>query len=374
MPATAPSIPPIEPARLTELRAVVRQQAVRHWGERQAQLLIDGKSGIDLEIIQPRIDAVTGVQKGKVVFDIGSGAGQHATAAYHAGARQVICVDSSQTMLELARIAVYESVMGLPVQTAINELDKIKFKRANATDLRDVSIIGDQIHPDTILSVNLAPNLSPDEVLKHFEEMRRVLKPGGKVLFVAPASLDTVFTLKGKEEEARTGIIAGLEKVNARIKKEGFRNYVKIIEDELGDLDSVVRATFSVEGGKVVCVDPTVNGSKVSLEPGNFIVRKFGSLVVTNRAYAKQDYLGMLADAGLKVIEDTATANGSTQTTPRIYEDHVGNSIIPDELRAQLGSAYDTKNPFMVMELQVDPNFKTGGIASLARRLSRLVR
>lgn len=118
----------------------------------------------DRAIYAARFIRMAGVRPGDVVLDLGSGCGFGTAAiAQHAG--RVIACDISPAYLEFAR-------------SECAALDNVQFHLISRHDLSPVE---DQ-SVDTVISMAVFIHLNLYDIYLYFEEIRRVLKTGGKVL------------------------------------------------------------------------------------------------------------------------------------------------------------------------------------------------
>ncbi|XP_065887033.1 uncharacterized protein [Dysidea avara] len=105
---------------------------------------------------------------GKRVLDIGCGAGNWCVTAAQYGAKSVDGFDIQPEMVELAK-------------QATSHLDMVHIQVGDAADMP----YGDDSF-DVAISLFVACNLSPEGFTKHFQELDRVLAPGGKAIILAP--------------------------------------------------------------------------------------------------------------------------------------------------------------------------------------------
>lgn len=113
------------------------------------------------------------LKKGMHVLDVGAGRGELAVKCAEAGA-QVKAIDYSQAAIEIAR----ENL----AKRANKEVAKrVVFERMNAKKI---------IYPDksfdVIFMLDVVEHLYPEELRQAFLEIKRVLKPGGRVIIHTP--------------------------------------------------------------------------------------------------------------------------------------------------------------------------------------------
>ena len=105
---------------------------------------------------------------GKRVLDIGCGVGDWCCLAAQYGAQSVDGFDIQEEMVELAK-------------QATSHLDMVHIKVGDAADMPY-----DDASFDVAISLFVTCNLSPEVFEKHFQELYRVLVPGGKAIFQIP--------------------------------------------------------------------------------------------------------------------------------------------------------------------------------------------
>jgi ubiquinone/menaquinone biosynthesis C-methylase UbiE len=108
---------------------------------------------------------VAGVNKNQTVIDLGSGCG-FGTGAIAEQAARVIACDISPAYLDFARLE-------------CSARDNIDFREVQPRDLS--SIAGQSV--DTAISMSVFIHLNLYDMACYFAEFKRVLKPGGKLVF-----------------------------------------------------------------------------------------------------------------------------------------------------------------------------------------------
>ena len=123
-----------------------------------------GEAFFDLSIAQ----SLSTLVYGKRVLDIGCGVGNWCHLAAQYGAKSVDGFDIQEEMVELAR-------------QATAHLDTVSIQVGDASDMpyEDASF-------DVAISLFVTCNLSPEAFAKHFQELHRVLVPGGKAIVLTP--------------------------------------------------------------------------------------------------------------------------------------------------------------------------------------------
>jgi len=106
--------------------------------------------------------------KGKRVLDVGCGVGDWCCLAAHYGAKSVDGFDIQPEMVELAK-------------QATSHLNMVHIQVGDAADMPY-----DDDSFDVAISLFVTCNLSPEVYAKHFEELKRVLVPGGKAVLLIP--------------------------------------------------------------------------------------------------------------------------------------------------------------------------------------------
>lgn len=105
---------------------------------------------------------------GKRVLDIGCGSGEWCYIAAQYGAETVDGLDIQEGMVKLAK----QSTSGL---------DKVRIQLGDATDMPY-----DDASFDVAISLFVSCNVPPGSFKKYFQELRRVLVPGGKAILLIP--------------------------------------------------------------------------------------------------------------------------------------------------------------------------------------------
>jgi len=110
------------------------------------------------------LDQCTG---GKAVLEVGFGSG--------------VC------FLNLAEM--YEQIYGLDLSVSVEQVRAVFAERGLALDLRNGNILSmpyeDEMF-DTVLLISILEHLRPCELGRAFREVRRVLRPGGQVVYGVP--------------------------------------------------------------------------------------------------------------------------------------------------------------------------------------------
>ena len=161
--------------------------------------------------------------RGKKVLDIGCGSGDWACLAAECGAISVDGFDIQEGMVELAQQATanYSSV------------------NICVGDVMDMPYNDNTF--DVAISIFVTCNLGIEALTKHFEELNRVLVPGGKalVLNLSNPAYQTLSLTAGADE------VAVKEKINQSLKGlPKFPSQIQINE-AFGNLNEVLRGCFA---------------------------------------------------------------------------------------------------------------------------------
>ncbi len=194
--------------------------------------------------------AITSLKEGEYVLDLGSGAGIDCfLAANRVGKKgKVIGVDMTAEMVEKAR-----------ENARKGNYDQVEFRLG---EIENLPVFDNEI--DIVIS-NCVINLSPDKK-KVFQEIYRVLKPGGRFMISDTVLLKELPKSLQDSVEAYTGCIAGAIKkpVYLKLLEEAGFSHVKITREapfpvEYRDGDGRTNtvtdmvASIHVEGYKPCC-------------------------------------------------------------------------------------------------------------------------
>ncbi len=83
----------------------------------------------------------------------------------------------------------YEEIHGLDLNASVDEVEAVFQKRNIKTHLQNGNILDmpyEDNYFDTVLLISILEHLKPDEQVRAFEEMKRVLKPNGQVVYGVP--------------------------------------------------------------------------------------------------------------------------------------------------------------------------------------------
>ncbi len=290
-------------------------QAAGYVDVQGAQAYAENRHGIDgAVLLDPYFTAhiMAICSEGAAVADIGCGAAPWSIYAARWGAKAVRGFENSQQMLDQAEIALAQQ------DPEISGVIEVGYGTVKEIAAEDSSF-------DLALSINVGCALpSSDEtqtlggtLMDHFAEMRRVMKPGGYAVVTAPASLETVFTTYGDEENK----VAQLREVVGRVATEAE------LRDAVGSNTDILRATISRGEDGFTLAD-----ERGALPLGSAVLRKIPGLVVPNYFHDQGEYQDAIIDAQLRVVNlDTPTLHETS------YHEGTG-----------LGWKYVTDNPFNI--------------------------
>ena len=174
-------------------------------------------------------DAITNDLKslvpGKRVLDIGCGAGNWCHTAAQYGAKTVNGFDIQKEMVELAK-------------QATSHLDMVHIQVGDAADMPY-----DDASFDVAISLFVTCNLPPKAFTKHFQELYRVLSPGGKAVLLIPTdwSHSRLYT---KIEADSTTVENNITKTLAKIPKYPTTSQVT---EAFKDADDILVTCFAAD-------------------------------------------------------------------------------------------------------------------------------
>lgn len=191
---------------------------------------------------------------------------------------------------------------------------------------------------DRLLSLNIGSAL-PSTVymgsdalglVEHCGELARVMKSGGRMLIVAPASFDQVFT-DGSIEDME--LFAKIERVLGRI---GATENPDRIMKYLEELTEVNRASFVRRDSRLVLVTDTSE-----LRLGEQVWRKEPDGVKLSYFHNEEEYLIAISQVGL-ICEEIRRPCFFGRVKHRLY-----NAGLPSSSKG-LGESYIENNPFTI--------------------------
>lgn len=287
------------------------------WGTNTAAVYASMRHGPDGALfLDPFFLPAVRSMSGMKVIDVGCGAGPWAVEAAKHGA-EVHALDINPAMVTLA-VAAAESN---------GVRDQVHVSQGDAAELRffDSSF-------DRALSINVGCNLPSGSFSKHFEELFRVLKPGGIAIVTAPAHLDVVFTDGERDQDSLQ------REIQSMLGAIGFTRDPEFIRQQIGQLQGIYRATFYETSAGLDLLRP---GGK--LEPGAPIWRRIPGQGVANRYHDAEEYESAATAAGFILLG----ADRAVFANERERLDHNRQAT-----SSSLGSEFLTHNAFLVLTLR----------------------
>ena len=212
---------------------------------------------------------------GKRVLDIGCGAGNwcHTAALY--GAKTVHGFDIQEEMVELAK-------------QATSHLDNVHIQVGDAADMNY-----DDASFDVALSFFVTCNLPPKAFTKHFQELYRVLAPGGKAVLLIPTdwSHSRLYT---RIEADPTTVEDDIAKTLATIPK--YPTTAQVTE-ALKDSDDILVTCFAVDARGDIFHVKNIN----QLTHGQPIWRKTEVMLFPNFLYSDQSTIKQFLNTGFHI-------------------------------------------------------------------------
>ena len=220
---------------------------------------------------------------GKTILDIGCGPGDWSCLAAEYGAESVDGFDIQEEMVKLAKQAAKKYYS---VNICVGDVMHMPYK-------------DNLFHIALSLFVIFA--LQSKAYVRHFEELYRVLAPGGTALVVnlANAAFDTMFLTCGADQAAVT------QQIEQKLSHLSNVSSDKDINDALSDLHEVLLATFAVnEDGRMYRVT-NVN----QLSNGQAVWIKNQAMVFPDYYYEESFLHSQISTAGLHIdfIENYCT-------------------------------------------------------------------
>lgn len=159
MPAHDPALPEpyVSPAAYDEAYYREMCAGYQQW---------DSSGGRDVDPLYAGVLTLAGLQPGETVVDVGTGRGELVAVAAARGAAHAIGVDYSPTAIEMAARTL--RVHGVT--------DRAEVRLADARRLPV-----DDAATDLVTMVDVVEHLTPDELDHTLREVRRILRPGGRL-------------------------------------------------------------------------------------------------------------------------------------------------------------------------------------------------
>lgn len=204
------------------------------------------------------------------VLDAGCGAGPWSIYAAQKGA-EVFGIDIQENMIKQARSLAEKEVTMQPIHFQVGSVGALPYS--------------DNFF-DCAVSINVGCNLPQEVFIKHFQELYRTLKSGGKVVITAPANFATIFALE------HDNVVGQMQHALAEI------NSQEELLQKIGSLNSILRATIVQQGDQFSLVH-----NENYLQEGQPIWRKIPGMVVPNFYHSEQSYNDALVHAGFTIIK-----------------------------------------------------------------------
>ena len=224
-------------------------------------------------------DAITNSLKdlvpGKRVLDIGCGAGNWCYTAAQCGAITVDGFDVQEEMVELAK-------------QATSHLDMVHIQVGDAADMPY-----DDASFDVATSLFVTCNLPPKVFTKHFQELYRVLVPGGKAILLIPTdwSHSRLYT---KIESDPATVESDITQILDKIPK--YPNTAQVTE-AFKDADDILVTCFSVDASGKIFHVKNVN----QLAHGQPIWRKTEVMLFPNFFYSDHSTIQQFLSTGFHI-------------------------------------------------------------------------
>ena len=212
---------------------------------------------------------------GKRVLDIGCGVGDWCSLLAQYGAKTVDGFDIQEEMVELAK-------------QATSHLDMVHIQVGDAADMPY-----DDASFDVAISLFVTCNLSPEAFKRHFQELHRVLAPGGKAVLLMPTdwSHSRLYT---KIEADPAAVENNITQVLAKISK--YPNTAQVTEAFKDDNDILVTC-FAVDAEGDIFHVKNVD----QLTYGQPIWRKTEVMLYPNFFYSDQSSIMEVLTAGFHI-------------------------------------------------------------------------
>ena len=212
---------------------------------------------------------------GKRVLDVGCGAGNWCSTAAQCGAKTVDGFDIQEEMVELAK-------------EATSELDNVHIQVGDVADMPY-----DDTSFDVALSFFVTCNLPPNVFAKHFQELHRVLAPGGKAILLIPTdwSHGKLYT---KIEADPDTVKKNIEQILIKLPKNPTTAQVT---EAFKDSDDILVTCFAVDAAGDVFHVKNIN----QLSHGQPIWRKTEVILFPNFLYSDRSIIQQLLNTGFHI-------------------------------------------------------------------------
>ena len=230
-----------------------------------------GEAFFDLSIAQNLRKLVYG----KRVLDISCGVGNWCQLAAQYGAKAVDGFDIQEEMVEIAK-------------QATAQLDTVSLRVGDAADMP----YGDASF-DVAISLFVTCNLSPEAFAKHFQELNRVLIPGGKAILLTPTD-DCNSKLYTKIGANPSCVERDIAHILTRLPKNP--STVQVTE-AFRDVDDIFVTCFAVDAQGDLFHVKSAN----QLTHGQPIWKQTEVMMFPNFFYSEQSTVKYIIEAGLSI-------------------------------------------------------------------------
>ena len=269
-------------------------------------------------IDSPLAESLKPLVSGKRVLDIGCGVGDWCCLAAQCGAITVDGFDIQEEMVELAK-------------QATSHLDMVHIQVGDAADMP----YGDASF-DVVLSFYITCNLSPEAYKKHFQELYRVLVPGGKAVFLLVTDWCNSMLCTKLEADPAT-VEKDIEKILADMPK--YPTTAQVTE-AFKDFNDILITCFAVDAKGDIFHVKSVN----QLTDGQPIWRKTEVMMFPNFHYTDRSSITEILAAGLHI---DSIENYCTEERRVIYNDKkpIGVALHKNYVKYPLALVYHTSKP-----------------------------
>ena len=263
-----------------------------------------GEAFFDLSIAQ----SLRTLVYGKRVLDIGCGVGNWCYLAAQYGAKSVDGFDIQEEMVELAR-------------QATAHLDPVSIQVGDASDMPY-----DDASFDVAISLFVTCNLSHEAFAKHFQELHRVLVPGGKAIVLTPTDYCNS-KLYTKIEANQTTVENDIAQILTRLPKNPSTAQVT---EAFKDVNDIFVTCFAVDAeGEIFHVKDISQ-----LTDGQPIWKQTEVMMFPNFFYSEQSTVKHIVEAGLSIdnvenhfTEDRRVSYNSNNPSIPLHKDCVENPL-----------------------------------------------
>jgi ubiquinone/menaquinone biosynthesis C-methylase UbiE len=254
----------------------------------------------------------------KNILDAGCGVGLWSIyAAKHGGS--VYGIDIQPGMIEQAKKAIIANKVAEKVFLIVGDVTEMPYENRKF---------------DKAISINVACNLEKKVFNKHFQELQRVVKINGTIIFSVPISHEIVFANSTDTELIKRRIQSVLDKLEDNPQP---KNFIKI----LNSLVDVLSATFTIENNRLILIT-----DKNQLKDGQRVWRKLPNITIPNYYYS-EDYINkVVLDSKLQVTQ-VLHPKFEDENKWREYNQSVRND------HEKMSKEYIKNSPFVIYYLKV---------------------